>query len=117
MPIIKEQLASLQTGHLLFQGELFPGQQMAWRVAEREGGGQQDQEQQDAPWETAVSLTLPGLGAVEASLTLSGTRLSVQVSAGQPATAQLLDSGREELVDQLAAAGLELQSMVIKHGT
>ena len=117
MPIIKEQLASLQTGHLLFQGELFPGQQMAWRVAEREGGGQQDQEQQDAPWETAVSLTLPGLGAVEASLTLSGTRLSVQVSAGQPATAQLLDSGREELVDQLAAAGFELQSMVIKHGT
>jgi len=116
MPIIKEQLASLQTGHLLFQGELFPGQQLAWRVAEREGGGQQDQEQQDAPWETAVSLTLPGLGPVEASLTLSGTRLSVQMSAGQPATAQLLDGGREELADQLGAAGLELQSMVIKHG-
>ena len=116
MPIIKEQLASLQTGHLLFQGELFPGQQMAWRVAEREGRGRQDQERHDAPWETAVSLTLPGLGAVEAGLTLSGTRLSVQVSAGQPATAQLLDGGREELADQLAAAGLELQSLVIKHG-
>jgi hypothetical protein len=116
MPIIKEQLASLQTGQLLFQGELFPGQQMEWRVAEREAGGQHDQEQQDTPWETAVALTLPGLGAVEASLTLNGTRLSVQVTTGQPATAQLLDGGREELVDQLAAAGLDVQSIVVRHG-
>lgn len=114
MPIVKEQLASLQTGQLLFQGELFPGQQLEWRVAEREAGGRQ--EQQDRPWETAVSLALPGLGAVKASLTLSGTRLRVQVATGQPATVQLLDNGREELADQLAAAGLELQSMVISHG-
>jgi hypothetical protein len=116
MPIIKEQLASLQTGQLLFQGELFPGQQLEWRVAEREGSGQQDQEQQNTPWETAVSLNLPGLGAVEASLTLNGTRLSVQVTTGQPATVQVLDGGREELVDQLAAAGLDLQSIVVRHG-
>lgn len=113
MPVIKEQLACLQTGQLLFQGELFPGQQMEWRVTEREADGQH--EQQDRPWETAISLALPGLGALEASLTLSGSRLSVQVAAGQPATVQLLDDGRQELADQLAAAGLDLQSLVVSH--
>jgi len=116
MPIIREQLATLQTGQLLFRGELFPGQPMEWRVAEREAGGRQDQEQVETPWETSVSLALPGLGTVDARLTLHGTQVSVKLKTVQPATAQLLDDGRDELVEQLAAAGLEAHSIVINHG-
>lgn len=116
MPIIKEQLATLQTGHLLFQGELFPGQPMEWRVAERESGGHREQEQESVPWETSVSLTLPGLGLVDASLILNGTQVSVRLTAGRSATAQLLGEGKGELVDQLAAAGLDTQTIEIRHG-
>lgn len=116
MPIIKEQLATLQTGQLLFQGELFPGQPMEWRVAEREAGSKQEHEHEESPWETSVSLALPGLGVVDASLTLAGTQVSVQLKVDRSATAQLLDEGREELVDQLAAAGLDARLIEIRHG-
>lgn len=116
MPIIKEQLATLQTGQLLFQGELFPGQPMEWRVAEREAGGQQEHDNQEVPWETSLSLALPGLGMVDASLTLTGNQVNVRLQVGPSATAHLLDEGKNELVDQLAAAGLDTQAIEIRHG-
>ncbi|MGB4598934.1 MAG: flagellar hook-length control protein FliK [Trichlorobacter sp.] len=116
MTIIREQLSTLQTGQLLFQGELFPGQSLEWRVGEREAGGQQDQPAEETPWETSVSLSLPGLGAVDAALTLSGSQVSIRLNTAQSTTAQLLDDGRSELVEQLAAAGLDTQSIEVRHG-
>lgn len=116
MPIIREQLVTLQTGQLLFQGELFPGQPMEWRVGEREAGGHQEQPAEETPWETSVSLSLPGLGAVDAALILHGTQVSIRLNTAQSVTAQLLDDGRSELVEQLAAAGLDTQSIEVRHG-
>lgn len=117
MPIIKEQLATLQTGQLLFHGELFPGQPMEWRVAERDPGQPQRQDAEETPWETSVSLVLPRLGAVDASLTLHGNQVRVQVTVDDQATVPLLDKGRAGLVEQLAAAGLDAQSIEIRHGS
>ncbi len=116
MPLIREQLATLQTGHLLFHGELFPGQTMEWRVAEREAGGHRETPPEETPWQTSLSLNLPGLGALEASLTLTGRQLKVQLQTARPDAATVLAEGRGELLEQLAAAGLEPQSIEVRHG-
>lgn len=116
MPIVREQLATLQTGQLLFQGELFPGQPLEWRVAEREADGKQGQDSDETPWETSLALSLPHLGKVGASLTLRGTQVSLQLEVDRSGTAQLLEEGRGELVEQLAAAGLSTQSLEVRHG-
>ncbi len=118
LPIIKEQLATLQTGHLLFQGELLPGQPMEWRISEREGRNRRDNSDSDSeqPWETAVSITLPGLGGVDASLKITGTAVEAMVTTGSAVTAKLLDEGRADLAEQFAAAGLQPGKIEVHHG-
>ncbi len=118
LPIIKEQLATLQTGQLLFQGELLPGQPMEWRIAEREGRRRKEEEASDAPqpWETSLSISLPGLGAVDASLKISGTVVEARVRTGSSQTADLLAEGRSELAEQFTAAGLEPGIIEVHYG-
>ncbi|MCE1225707.1 MAG: flagellar hook-length control protein FliK [Geobacteraceae bacterium] len=118
MAIVKEQLATLQTGQLLFQGELFPGQPMEWRIKDREGRGRgSDEQEQSSPWETSLVLTLPKLGRVEVAVSLQGTHLDLVIGADQARSASLMEQGRAELQDQLLAAGLEPDSIVVKHGS
>lgn len=115
MSIVKEQLAALQTGQLLFQGELFPGQPMEWRIKEREGRGQRHEQQQEAPWETSLALALPNLGQVQVVLKLHGTRLDLQLKAGREATAELMEQERGILQEQLLSAGFETGSMQVQY--
>jgi hypothetical protein len=115
MTLVKEQLAALQTGQLLFQGQLFPGQQMEWRIKDREGRGQRQEQQH--PWETDVTLTLPHLGKVQASLKLNGARLDLQFEVNREQTAILMEQERGTLHEQLLAAGLEPGVFVVQHGT
>ncbi len=115
MPIVKEQLAALQTGQLLFQGQLFPGQQMEWRIREREGRERQG-EQQGQAWETSLTLELPRLGQVQAVLNLQEKRVDLQLTTDDPATASLLEGGVTELQEQLQAAGLEPGTLQVQHG-
>jgi len=114
--MIKEQLATLQTGQLFFQGELFPGQPMEWRIKDREGRGHRQGQEQGTPWETSLALTLPNLGQVKASLSLNGTSVSLKIEADNEATVRLMDESQCELQDQLLAAGLEPGSIVVQHG-
>jgi hypothetical protein len=117
MAMVKEQLATLQTGQLLFHGELFPGQPMEWRIKDREGRGRGgDEQEQAAPWETSLALTLPKLGRVEVALSLKGTHLDLVIGADHERAAGLLEQGRGELQEQLLAAGFEPGNIVVKHG-
>ena len=118
MVIVKEQLATLQTGQLLFHGELFPGQPMEWRIKDREGRGRGgDKQEQSSPWETSLALTLPKLGRVEVSLSLNGTQLDLVIGADRGDAASLMEKERGTLQDQLLAAGLEPGRIVVKHGS
>jgi hypothetical protein len=116
MAIVKEQLATLQTGQLLFHGELFPGQPMEWRIKERDGRGRRHDQEQETPWETSLALTLPNLGQVQASLSLHGTWLDLRITADREVTARLMDENRGALQDQLLAAGLDPGVILVKHG-
>ncbi|MDD2500469.1 MAG: flagellar hook-length control protein FliK [Geobacter sp.] len=117
MAMVKEQLATLQTGQLLFHGELFPGQPMEWRIKDREGRGRGgDGQEQTTPWETSLALTLPKLGRVEVALSLQGTHLDLMIHADQEQAASLMEQGRGDLQEQLLAAGLDPGTIVVKHG-
>lgn len=117
LPMVKEQLAALQTGQLLFQGELFPGQQMEWRIREREGRGRQGEQEQGQSWETSLALHLPRLGQLQAVLNLQENRLDLQITTDDPATAPLLEGEAAGLQEQLLAAGLEPGTFKVQHGS
>jgi hypothetical protein len=114
LPMVSEQLAALQNGQLLFQGDLFPGRHLEWTVAEREAQRNQSGGRERG-WETSVTITLPNLGPVTALLTLDGTRVSIKVSAGNSASVPVLEAGRSRLAEQLEGAGLTPAEMSVGH--
>ncbi len=112
MPAKAAQLASQQL-HLLdgqpfvWQGQAWPGQEVEWRVQERDAreGGEGDEE---APaWKTDLAMTLPHLGPVRAHLGLTGDQLSLGLSAPDQATLAAMRAALPDLVSALQAAGLE----------
>lgn len=114
LPMVREQLDMLQSGQIVFRGELFPGQQMEWQVREREARRNSTGEQERA-WDTELRLDLPELGSISARLTVDGSRVSIDFRAGTAASAALLDNGRPMLVEQLQAAGLNPAEIGIRH--
>lgn len=114
LPVVGEQLSTLQNGQLLFRGDLFPGQRLEWTVTERESGRNQSGGRERS-WETSVTVTLPHLGPVTALLTLDGSAVAVKIRAEKGATVPLLEGGRARLAEQLEGAGLVPAEMSMRH--
>ncbi len=114
LPLLREQLESLQSGHLLFRGELFPGQPLEWSVSEREARRNSEGSRERA-WNTTLRVELPRLGRVAVRLSLDGIRVGIEVRADQPETVERLDKECASLAGQLQAAGLEPAEIGISH--
>jgi len=105
LPIVNEQLKALQSGHIIFRGDLVPGQRMEWKVREREARRSTSGEQERS-WETSFTLEMPKLGKVTASLKLDGARVGIGLGAPRPGSAERLKAAIARLAEQLEASGL-----------
>jgi hypothetical protein len=114
LPIVSEQLSTMQNGQMLFRGDLYPGQRLEWTVAEREAQRNQSGSRERG-WETGVTINLPHLGSVTARLTLDGARVAVTVQAEKSMTVPILEAGRVLLTEQLEGAGLTPAELNISH--
>jgi len=114
LPMVSDQLSTLQSGQLVFRGDLVPGQRLEWMVAERDAGRNQAGERERS-WETSVTISLPHLGPVTARLSLDGTCVTVKVSAENSEAVPVLQAGRARLAEQLEGAGLTPSEMSIGH--
>lgn len=114
LPAVNEQLSTLQSGQHVFRGDLFPGQPMEWRVAERDAQ-RNSSGARERTWETSVDINLPRLGPVSVRLVLDGTRVSLDVQAEDSSAVPLLIAGRVRLTEQLEASGLIPSDMNIRH--
>lgn len=118
-PIVQHQLDALANQTYLWQGQVWPGQDMYWEIEEenrRQGSHESDAA---APtWRTRVSLTLPQLGEIEARFQIHGNGVRVVLDAGQPQTQALLRADAETFRRQLDAAGLNLETLgITRHAT
>jgi hypothetical protein len=105
-PVLREQLHALETQSLPLSVEPWLGQR-ADLVIEREPE-EQARGTQDVPgWKTRLNLTLPALGRVEASITLKGDRLWLDLSAPAGSTPEL-DGAEQALAQAMHSAGLRL---------
>jgi hypothetical protein len=78
---------------------------------DRSGGGMASED--DQPWRTRLTLSLPTLGTVDAELTLTGMRLVARVQASPGGATRLAMQG-ESFRQRLAAAGIELNGLTIR---
>ena len=114
LPLVSEQLSTLQSGQHIFRGDLFPGQPMEWAVVERDAG-RNDAGARERSWETTVAISLPRLGPVTARLVLDGQRVSVDLQTENSGVLAELESGRSRLAEQLEAAGLTPADLTVRH--
>ncbi|SIN81154.1 flagellar hook-length control protein FliK [Paraburkholderia phenazinium] len=117
IPLVRQQLDMLATGQFRWSGEAWPGAKIDWTIQqdgdewERGGGGAGAEE--DYPWRTRLTLSLPLLGTVDAELTLTGNRLAARVAASPLGAARLAEQS-DNFRERLAAAGIELSALAIR---
>jgi hypothetical protein len=117
VPLVRQQLDLLATGQFRWSGEAWPGARLDWTIEQdgdewdRSGGGMASED--DQPWRTRLTLSLPTLGTVDADLTLTGTRLLARVQASPGGATRLAMQG-ESFRQRLAAAGIELSGLTIR---
>ncbi|MEZ5615753.1 MAG: flagellar hook-length control protein FliK [Rhodocyclaceae bacterium] len=112
--IVQQQLDAAATQHLVWRGELWPGQPLHWEIeAEAQSGGEGKDGGTDdnggeavaETWSTTLRLVLPRLGEVNAALRLAPGKVSLGVTA-DAAHAPLLRQAVGDLAAAFAAAGL-----------
>jgi len=111
-PLVQQQLETLDQRQLLWQGQVWPGQEMRWQIEEREAReGEQDSERE---WQTRLDLSLPHLGQVSALLKFTPQGIRIDLTAPVSETVQALKSAGPLLNQGMERAGLRLLDMRVE---
>ncbi|MCK6394357.1 flagellar hook-length control protein FliK [Zoogloea sp.] len=113
LPLVHQQLDTLATHQVVWQGQVWPGQQMEWEIEDPGGRENGDDTGDPEPyWNTTLRLTLPGLGGIEARLHLTPAGVAVRLIAGDTRSRDILSAGQPRLAEALEAANVPLTGMV-----
>ena len=112
-PLVQQQLNALETNQMMWQGNIWPGQDMQWQVHEQapQTPGMEQQKQ----WVTQIKLDLPNLGVVAATLRFNSAGLGLTLNASTPQTRALLGSASTRLVSALSDAGVSVISAQVSN--
>lgn len=103
------QLMMLEGGPFVWQGQVWPGQWMQWRL--KEHSSEQAEVEEGTRWQTELKLTLPRLGRVSAELSLSAEGLKLQLNAGTELALAEIHGALPQLAERLREAGLQVQGL------
>jgi len=108
MLLIRQQLDVLAYQTFCWQGLAWPGATLAWQIQRNDRAENQPEahanEMWRTPWCTRLRLTLSGLGAIDAQLTLTGNALALSIVA--PDCAALLQRHLPALCSRYRDCGL-----------
>ncbi|MDP1607050.1 MAG: flagellar hook-length control protein FliK [Rhodocyclaceae bacterium] len=116
-PLVQQQLETVATQRMVWQGEVWPRQTMDWEIAwegERQATGDDEER---ANWRTALSLTMPRLGLVNATLQLTADGVRVTLATPSDTSAADLRGGAPQLAEALATAGVPLTGFGVERAT
>lgn len=112
LPLVQQQLHTLETHQLTWIGQVWPGQQMQWEI---QGQPEHQPRQQDErQWSTEMELDLPNLGDVHARLVFTGNELKLTLHAADTETVDLFNRAMPNLKNSLDEAGILLVAAVVK---
>lgn len=115
-PIVQQQLDGLATQNFAWQGQVWPGQPMWWEISQ-DAEGSRGEQAEGSRWHTRLKLNLPELGGLDISLRLSPNGdVGISATTASESSEQRLQAATEPLREQLAAAGLKLSQLLVRHG-
>ncbi len=113
LPLVQQQLHTLETHQLTWIGQVWPGQEMQWEVQgqpEHHHAQQQDERQ----WSTEMELALPKLGDIHARLVFAESGLRLVLHAADSTTVELFNRALPKLKNSLADADIPLIAAVVE---
>jgi hypothetical protein len=112
IPLVQQQLHTLETHQLTWTGQVWPGQQMQWEIqGEPEHHPSLPDERQ---WSTELELALPKLGDVHARLVFSKGGIKLTLQGADAGSVALFNRRLPGLATTLADAGIALTGAVIE---
>lgn len=110
--LVQQQLHTLENHHLVWMGQVWPGQQMQWEI---QGEPEQQRQQPDErQWSTEMELALPNLGDVHARMVFAESGLRLTLHAADSTTVELLNRALPQLKNSLADADIALLAAVVE---
>ena len=115
---INLQLASQEQGRVAWQGQLLPGQQMAWQISRDPHDSDQHAAGQTSapPWRSALRLRFAALGDIGATVVLAGDQLHIALQAGSSDIGSVLRARAGDLQRALEACGNPPAMLTISSG-
>lgn len=114
MQIVQQQLQTLDSRQIVWQGQVWPGQEMKWEI-EEDASRRQEGEQEAAHWHTRLNLQLPLLGGVSAKLAFVNGSIQIDIAADNDAGVERMRSAQASLAERYEASGLLLAGVNIRH--
>lgn len=110
-PLIQQQLNALETRQVQWQGQVWPNQEMNWKI--REEATHSPPGSEGRQWATQIHLDLPNLGEVTATLRFDCNGLSVTLDTDTSATRAKLGTASSTLVAALSERGITITSALV----
>ena len=111
--MVSLQLDTLEHQRVMWRGEVWPGQPMEWEVTE-DAPDSHGPTGAEKSWQSVLRVELPSLGAVAATIRLTGQHVQVQMRAANESTAALLRSHGDKLASAMDAAGSPLDVLTVR---
>jgi len=115
--LVRSQIDALDSRRLLWNGELWPGQQADWEIIE----GDEERPPQtgeggsgDIPWTTRISLDLARLGPVNAVVEILGKTARIRIAASATGSSEAFARETAELRRALTAADVTVQELAVQ---
>lgn len=113
LTVVRQQLETLETHQMVWQGTLWPGQTIEWQVGE--DPAQQHKPPAEREWQSHLRLSLPRLGGIDATLTVSSRGVRVNLNTASEDSAALLEENRHSLRAALDNAGVQPLGIAVNH--
>lgn len=114
LPLVQQQLHTLETHQLTWFGQVWPGQEMQWEIQGQPERQTPRGEQGEREWSTEMELALPRLGDVHARLVFAESGLRMTLHAADASTVELFNRSLSQLRNALADAGITLSAAVVE---
>jgi len=112
VPLVQQQLHTLETHQLTWTGQIWPGQQMQWEI---EGQPEhQHMRPDERQWSTEMELALPKLGDVHARLVFNQGGIRLTLQGADANTVALFNRRLPGLAMTLNEAGVPLTGVVVE---
>ena len=116
-PLVQQQLDAAASQRMAWHGEVWPGQKLNWEIEPDQHRTGDDPANSERGWTTSLRLVTPRLGEIDARLSLTPQGARITLATPTDTSAANLKDAAPALEKSMAAAGVPLLALQVKHGT